>query len=328
MNTLQASLWLLAAACASGSIAAEPTLKSQVAAADGWVGYRVAAVAGAGQSCCYTIARGGARTAGCRLDGGTAHGSTILTSAQPSADATLAVYLHVKGGVVDTVRAWSASCPIEDAAAVRWIDPVVPAESVALLAQTTDGDGKAGEQALVAIAQHADASATAALERNAEPGRPRERREQALFWLGQMRGAAGLAAILRHARSDPDADLREHAVFAASQSSAEGAYAAVRTIARDDAADAVRSRALFWMAQMDAPAAADDILAALSREASESVREQAVFALSQLDDGRGEEALIAVLRGDQPREVKQRALFWLGQSGSPRALAFFDDVLR
>ena len=328
MNTLHASLWLLAAACASGSIAAEPTLKSQVAAADGWVGYRVAAVAGAGQSCCYTIARGGAHTAGCRLDGGTAHGNTILTSAQPSADAALAVYLHVKGGVVDTVRAWSASCPVEDAAAVRWIDPVVPAESVALLAQATDRDGEAGEQALVAIAQHADTSATAALERNAEAGRPRERREQALFWLGQMRGAAGLAAILRHARSDPDADLREHAVFAASQSSAEGAYAAVRTIAGDDAADSVRSRALFWMAQMDAPAAADDILAALARESSESVREQAVFALSQLDEGRGEEALIAVLRGDQPREVKQRALFWLGQSGSPRALAFFDEVLR
>lgn len=328
MNLPKAGLWLLAALCTGSGLAAEPDLKARIAAADGWVGYRVAAAADAGESCCYTIARGGARTAGCRLDGKAAHGSTIDTSARSPGSDTLAVYLHVTGGTIDQVRAWSASCPIEDADAVHWIDPVEPAQSVAVLDRATDRDGDVGEQALVAIAQHGDAGATVALERNAGSGRPRERREQALFWLGQTRGADGLAAILRQARNDPDPKLREHAVFAASQSRADGAYAAVHAIAREDAAASVRGRALFWMAQMDAPGADRDILAALSRETSESVREEAVFALSQLDDGRGEEALIAVLRSDQPREVKQRALFWLGQSDSPRALAFFDEVLR
>lgn len=327
MNVLKAGFRLVAAACASGSVAAASPLSAQLTAADGWVGYRVAAVADAGQSCCYTIAHG-TRTAGCRLDGKASRGSTIDTSARSPGSETLAVYLHVRGGEIDRVRAWSASCPIEDADTVRWIDPVEPAQSVAVLDRAVDRGGDAGEQALVAIAQHGDASATAALERHAAPGRPRERREQALFWLGQMRGADGLATILRQARSDPDQKLREHAVFAASQSRADGAYAAVHAIAREDAAASVRGRALFWMAQMDAPGADRDILAALSRESSESVREEAVFALSQLDDGRAEEALIAVLRGDQPREVKQRALFWLGQSDSPRALAFFDEVLR
>ena len=52
-----------------------------------------------------------------------------------------------------------------------------------------------------------------------------------------------------------------------------------------------------------------------------------MFALSQLEDERADEALIAVIRGDYPRAVKQKALFWLGQSGSPRALAFFDAAL-
>lgn len=327
MNLFKAGFWLVAAACASGSVAAASNLSAELAAADGWVGYHVAAVADAGESCCYTIARGGKRTAGCRLDGNAAHGSTIDTSARSPGSETLAVYLHVRGGEIDRVRAWSASCPIEDADSVHWINPVEPAQSVAVLDRATDRSGDTGEQALVAIAQHADASATAALERNAAPGRPRERREQALFWLGQMRGAEGLATILRQAKSDPDPKLREHAVFAASQSRADGAYAAVHAIAREDAAASVRGRALFWMAQMDAPGVDRDILAALSRETSGSVREEAVFALSQLDDGRGEDALIAVLRSEQPREVKQRALFWLGQSDSPRALAFFDEVL-
>lgn len=327
MNLPNARLWLLAVLCSGSALAAEPALTTRIAAADGWVGYRVAAAADAGESCCYTITRGSQRTAGCRLDGKAARGSTIDTSARSPGSDTLAVYLHVAGGTVDQVRAWSASCPVEDADAARWIDPVEPAQSVAVLDRAVERGGETGEQALVAIAQHGDASATAALERNAGPGRPRERREQALFWLGQTRGADGLATILRQARSDPDPKLREHAVFAASQSRADGAYAAVHAIAREDAAASVRGRALFWMAQMDAPGADRDILAALSRETSESVREEAVFALSQLDDGRGEDALIAVLRGDQPREVKQRALFWLGQSDSPRALAFFDEVL-
>lgn len=327
MNALKASLWLLAVACASSGGAAAANLSSQLAAADGWVGYRVPAVADAGQSCCYTIARGGARTTGCRLDGGAWHGDTIDTSTGAVTGGEVAVYLHVRNGAIERIRAWSASCPIEDADRVRWIDPVAPADSVALLARAIEGNADAGEQALAAVAQHADASALTTLEHVAETGRPRERREQALFWLGQMRGEAGLAAILRQAHRDPDPKLREQAVFAASQSPVRDAYAAVHSIAREDTADSVRGRALFWMAQMDAPAAADDILAALARESSESVREEAVFALSQLDDGRAEDALIRVLRGDQPRAVKQRALFWLGQSDSPRALAFFDEVL-
>jgi hypothetical protein len=57
------------------------------------------------------------------------------------------------------------------------------------------------------------------------------------------------------------------------------------------------------------------------------VREKAVFALSQLED-EADEALISVLRGDYPRDVKKQALFWLGQSGSPQALAYFDEALK
>jgi HEAT repeat protein len=89
----------------------------------------------------------------------------------------------------------------------------------------------------------------------------------------------------------------------------------------------VRGEALFWLAQMDDSRAKDDIIASLKAESSEKVREKAVFALSQLDDG-ADDALIAVLRGDYPREVKKQAVFWLGQSGSPRALEYFDEALK
>ena len=50
-----------------------------------------------------------------------------------------------------------------------------------------------------------------------------------------------------------------------------------------------------------------------------------MFARSQTKQA--DVALIALLRGDHPRKVKERALFWLGQSGSPRAIEYFDEVL-
>jgi HEAT repeat protein len=99
-------------------------------------------------------------------------------------------------------------------------------------------------------------------------------------------------------------------------------------MAHDDPAEHVRGEALFWLAQMDDARAKDDIIASLKTESSNRVRERAVFALSQLHNGAAADALVAVLRGDYPREVKKPALFWLGQSGSPQAIAYFDEALK
>jgi len=52
-----------------------------------------------------------------------------------------------------------------------------------------------------------------------------------------------------------------------------------------------------------------------------------VFALSQIEGGAGEDALIALLKGNYPRDAKKQALFWLGQSGSTRAMQYFDEAL-
>ncbi len=38
--------------------------------------------------------------------------------------------------------------------------------------------------------------------------------------------------------------------------------------------------------------------------------------------------LIEVARINRNRDVRRQAMFWLGQSGDPRALRFFEDVLR
>jgi hypothetical protein len=50
--------------------------------------------------------------------------------------------------------------------------------------------------------------------------------------------------------------------------------------------------------------------------------------LSQLPKDEGVPKLIDVARKHRNPEVRRQAMFWLGQSNDPRALAFFEEVLR
>jgi HEAT repeat protein len=84
---------------------------------------------------------------------------------------------------------------------------------------------------------------------------------------------------------------------------------------------------MFWLGQ-----AASDVVApdnyGKGRETEDSeVKKQAVFALSQHRSGESVSALIQVARNNRNPEVRRSALFWLGQSGDPRALDVFEQIL-
>jgi hypothetical protein len=323
-------LLALIAALVLGTSAASAadSLASRVGAADGWVSWDVPMVAGAGDPCCWI--GGGDRVdgrVGCDLDGRN-HGFGTSDQPKPPSSGTLTVYAHVTHARMDDVRAYEASCPVRAASTIRRLDGVAPDDSIAMLAAWVDSPGaKHGDDALPAIAYHADPAATRFLADRAEPSHERKEREDALFWLGQARGADGAAIVERYATTDGDPKVREHAIFALSQSNVGDPYERIHAIAGSDPSDHVRSQALFWMAEMGDKRAAKDITAAIEHDTSSSVREQGVFALSQIEGGGGEDALIALLEGNYPRDVKKQALFWLGQSGSPRAMQYFDEAL-
>lgn len=322
---------LIAALAALGFVtnaaAADDSLERRVTQSDGWVAYDVPLVAGTEGPCCYTI-RGAHSNKGCELDKRNWNLGADNADPEIAHDDTLAVYVKVENGRIQRVRALAASCPIYTASTVRWIDSVNPTSSVAMLSSLLDRQaGDAEDHGLVALAHHADASATAVIVKRAEPSHSFKEREQALFWLGQTRGVEGAKVIEHYAVTDADPKLREKAVFALAQSNAPDAYPAILKVAHDDANEHARGEALFWLAQTEDPRAKDDIIASLKAESSDKVREQAVFALSQLN-GAADEALISLLRGDYSRGVKKQALFWLGQSGSPQAMAYFDEALQ
>lgn len=311
---------------AAGAGADESTLRMRIVAGNGWAGYHVAMIPGAGAPCCYSGGRGAVKKSECDLD--TRDGSFVSDDSGPIRSGDLSIYWHTSNGKLDQIKAFAADCPVRSLEAIRWIDPVDPKDSVAsTLAWIESAGTYRDSMELAALALQADPSASTALIALTAPEKSTEMRKDAIFWLSHVRGTDGADFVGKIALNDPTIEIREHAVFSLSQSHAKNSYERIRAISREDDSPEVRGKALFWMAQMQDPRAAADIDAALTTDISEEVREQAVFALSQLGDGKAAPALIAVVRGNHPRSVKEKALFWLGQSDSDEAIAFLDEVL-
>jgi HEAT repeat protein len=87
----------------------------------------------------------------------------------------------------------------------------------------------------------------------------------------------------------------------------------------------VRSSADFWLAR-----GAGAVLGVNGHEQSEDdeVRTQAVFALSQQPRESAVPRLIEIVRTSKRPAVRAQALFWLGQTGDPRAVDLFEEILR
>jgi hypothetical protein len=99
-------------------------------------------------------------------------------------------------------------------------------------------------------------------------------------------------------------------------------------VARDDRRPVVRSQALFWLAQRAGQQAMAAIRNAVDSDPDTDVKTKAVFALSQLPKDQGVPMLIDVARNNRNTAVRRQAMFWLGQSKDPRAVSFFEEVLK
>lgn len=89
-----------------------------------------------------------------------------------------------------------------------------------------------------------------------------------------------------------------------------------------------RKSAVFWLGQAAGEAATEGLGEIVYDESGDGeVRESAIFALSQLDDDAGVPILIEIVRQHRDPNLKKKAIFWLGQSGDPRAVALFEELL-
>jgi hypothetical protein len=89
-----------------------------------------------------------------------------------------------------------------------------------------------------------------------------------------------------------------------------------------------RTQSVFWLGQAAGDAATANLSSlVVDNSVDREVREQAVFALSQRPRDEGVPALIAIAKTNRDPEIRKKALFWLGQSGDPRALDLFEQLL-
>jgi hypothetical protein len=106
------------------------------------------------------------------------------------------------------------------------------------------------------------------------------------------------------------------------------AAAVLIAMARTDQRPRIRGQALFWLSQRAGDEALKTISNAVSDDPEIEVKRRAVFALSQLPSAEGVPLLIDLARNHRIPEVRRQAMFWLGQSKDPRAIDFFEQILR
>lgn len=304
-----------------------------------WLGYEVEAVAGDHSACCgYARGYSDGDCDTCSLE--QQHGASIRhrdkgDTVKLEGPQQLIVLFRAEKKSVMRIRLASPNCTL-DAGGLRvvWLTGAKPEESVALLTtyvaakNFTERHGHGlNDEALTAIALHADASADRAFASFVAPEQPPTLREKAVFWLGAARGKAGLALLQKLAKNDPSTHVREQVTFALSVSSEPGALDEMIRMAHEDANASVRGQALFWLAQKAGKKAESAITGAIQNDPDTEVKKKAVFALSQLPREEGVPKLIEVAQTNKNQEVRKQAIFWLGQSEDPRALAFFEKVL-
>jgi hypothetical protein len=123
----------------------------------------------------------------------------------------------------------------------------------------------------------------------------------------------------------------EEAIVATVLADSVTPWPALFPIARSESAPRrTRESATFWLSRAAAAAVNHRPLFA-DRDEDESERDEvrgaAIFALSQQPHDEGVPALIRVARSNRAPAARDKALFWLGQSGDPRAVELFAELL-
>jgi len=311
--------------------------------APAWIGYATPLVDGRHSMCCWHVGGKAADCCGqCELEAskGTGWSDDECESGNGGvhleSPGAFFVLLRAADHRITRVRTFSAGCSI-DAGGLRvlWLTGVKPSESVAVLsalvvpANFDDHDNRSpASGALAAIAMTADPAADRALEAFIAANQPEKLRSQTAFWLGSTRGASGLRLLESMAKNDPSTKVREQVAFAYTTSREPGATDDLIQLAKADESGRVRGQALFWLAQKAGHKAAGAITDAIANDPDMATKRQAVFALSQLPKDEGVPLLIQVAQTNKNPEVRKQAFFWLGQTNDPRALDFFEQVLK
>ncbi|MFL5386180.1 MAG: HEAT repeat domain-containing protein [Longimicrobiaceae bacterium] len=162
--------------------------------------------------------------------------------------------------------------------------------------------------------------------RVARPWSTEGRRVTDLGTVGAREASEYLLGLAERAR---EGNVGEEAIVPATLADSVTTWPALLRMTRNTALpQGTRRSAVFWLSQQ----AGDRVTRELSSFVSEGdddreVRKHAVFALSQRPREEAVPELVRIARSHRDPEIRKTAMFWLGQTGDPRAIALFEEIL-
>jgi hypothetical protein len=282
-----------------------------------WIGYSVPSVRTYNLGCEY-VSR----------DGGPGAGVIHL---EPPDHAV--ILFRVVNNAVERIRSVSPDCEI-DAGDVpfHWLNDVQPAQSVTLLAtfvaQWGTGGTPPASSAVSAIAMHSDPAADAALDRFLATTQPEAVRLRTVSIMGSMRGHRGFETLKNLIANDPNERVRERAVSALASSKDPEAVDLLIATARNDRSARLRAQAVGELGRKNGPNVVSTITNAIENDPDTQVKRRAVNALQSMPDGAGIPLLIEVVKTTKSPEVRRQAMNALENARDPRAISFFEQVLK
>lgn len=151
---------------------------------------------------------------------------------------------------------------------------------------------------------------------------------KAVHWFTNVSAADSLAFMKTFIGGNASTRLDQAATAVVAMTRGDEALDMLLNVARGGATTQMRGNALFWLAQRAGDKAVGTISAAIQNDPDTEVKRRAVFVLSQLPKNEGVPLLIEQARTNRNPAVRKQAMFWLGQSKDPRALRFFEELLK
>jgi hypothetical protein len=278
-----------------------------------WIGYEVPSVRSWSLGCEYVY-----------NDGNTQRGVVHL---EPPDHAL--ILIRVDENAVSRIRYVSPDCEIDGGAApLHWLTDVQPEQSVAMLAGLAAGHDPGSGNAVGAIAMHATPAADSALEKFLGTDQPESSRLRVVTWLGSDRGPHGFDVLRGLIEKDPDERVRERAVSTLASSRDPRALPLLIETARNSPNPKVRSQAIGDLGRKPAASVLPVLKDAIDKDSDPQVQRRAISTLQSMPDGAGIPLLIQLATAEKDMQLRKQAMNSLQSSRDPRALEFFEKVLK
>lgn len=214
--------------------------------------------------------------------------------------------------------------------AVHWLGEIdseaVVDELMKIYASDPEQDVR--RQVLHALSEMQNARAQAKLLEVARSGDNADMRRQAIHWLGEKGTDAIINELMKIYDADGSTDVKQQILHAFSEMQNQRAEDKLFAVARSDSNRELRKQAIHWIGERAGVRSLELLRDTVnSSNADTEVQMQAVHAISERPAEEAVPLLIKIAKTHPNAEIRRQAMHWLGESGDPRAVEFFKEVL-